>query len=80
MQVFFQKRLDETAKKNYNKEGVGHVRNVFQRIGKKMKKRVYLIGNAHLDPVWLRQWQEGFAEVKATFRSAVSGKSSAERP
>ena len=71
MQVFFQKRLDETAKKNYNKEGVGHVRNVFQRIGKKMKKRVYLIGNAHLDPVWLWQWQEGFAEVKATFRSAL---------
>lgn len=36
-----------------------------------MKKQVYLIGNAHLDPVWLWQWQEGFAEVKATFRSAL---------
>ena len=34
-------------------------------------KKVYLIGNAHLDPVWLWQWQEGFAEIKATFRSAL---------
>jgi len=32
---------------------------------------VYLIGNAHLDPVWLWRWQEGFAEAKATFRSAL---------
>jgi len=30
-----------------------------------------LIGNAHLDPVWLWQWQEGYAEIKATFRSAL---------
>lgn len=30
-----------------------------------------MIGNAHLDPVWLWQWQEGFAEIKATFRSAL---------
>jgi len=34
-------------------------------------KKVYLIGNAHLDPVWPWQWQEGFAEIKATFRSAL---------
>lgn len=34
-------------------------------------KKVHLIGNAHLDPVWLWQWQEGFAEIKATFRSAL---------
>lgn len=33
--------------------------------------KVHLIGNAHLDPVWLWRWQEGFAEVKATFRSAL---------
>jgi len=32
---------------------------------------VHLIGNAHIDPVWLWRWQEGFAEVKATFRSAL---------
>ena len=34
-------------------------------------KKVHLIGNAHLDPVWLWQWQEGFAEIKATYRSAL---------
>ena len=32
---------------------------------------LYLIGNAHLDPVWLWRWQEGYAEVLATFRSAL---------
>ncbi|MBE6612784.1 MAG: alpha-mannosidase, partial [Ruminococcaceae bacterium] len=36
-----------------------------------MKNSVYLIGNAHLDPVWLWRFQEGFAEIKATFRSAL---------
>ena len=30
-----------------------------------------MIGNAHLDIVWLWQWQEGCQEVKATFRSAL---------
>ncbi|MBQ8551709.1 MAG: alpha-mannosidase [Clostridia bacterium] len=34
-------------------------------------KKIHLIGNAHLDPVWLWRWQEGFAEIKATFRSAL---------
>lgn len=33
--------------------------------------KVFLIGNAHLDPVWLWQWYEGYSEVKATFRSAL---------
>ncbi|NBK25188.1 MAG: alpha-mannosidase, partial [Spirochaetia bacterium] len=37
----------------------------------KKTKRMYMIGNAHIDPVWLWQWQEGFQEVKATFRSAL---------
>lgn len=36
-----------------------------------MKKKIYMIGNAHLDPVWMWQWQEGCAEAKATFRSAL---------
>lgn len=36
-----------------------------------VKRKIHMIGNAHLDPVWLWQWQEGFAEVKATFRSAL---------
>lgn len=34
-------------------------------------KKLYLIGNAHLDPVWMWRWQEGFAEIKATFKSAL---------
>ena len=32
---------------------------------------VYMIGNAHIDPAWLWRWQEGFAEVLATCRSAL---------
>ncbi|MGI6335509.1 MAG: alpha-mannosidase [Eubacteriales bacterium] len=32
---------------------------------------VHMIGNAHIDPVWLWQWQEGFAEIKATFAAAL---------
>ncbi len=35
------------------------------------KKKLHMIGNAHIDPVWLWPWQEGFHEVKATFRSAL---------
>ncbi|QSO51573.1 alpha-mannosidase [Alicyclobacillus curvatus] len=35
------------------------------------KPTLHMIGNAHIDPVWLWQWQEGFQEVKATFRSAL---------
>lgn len=34
-------------------------------------RNIYLIGNAHLAPVWLWRWQEGFSEVLATFRSAL---------
>jgi len=30
-----------------------------------------MIGNAHIDPVWLWQWHEGFHEARATFRSAL---------
>ncbi len=36
-----------------------------------MKHPVWFIGNAHIDPVWLWNWQEGFSEIKATFRSAL---------
>lgn len=35
------------------------------------QKTLHMIGNAHIDPVWLWQWQEGFHEVKSTFRSAL---------
>jgi alpha-mannosidase len=33
--------------------------------------KLHMIGNAHIDPVWLWRWQEGFHEVKASFRSAL---------
>ncbi|MBO5884054.1 MAG: alpha-mannosidase [Clostridia bacterium] len=35
------------------------------------QKMLYYIGNAHLDPVWLWNWQDGYSEVLATFRSAL---------
>ena len=35
------------------------------------ERRLHLIGNAHIDPVWLWQWPEGYQEVRATFWSAV---------
>lgn len=35
------------------------------------EKKLHMIGNAHLDPVWLWNWQEGFQEAKATFQSAL---------
>jgi len=34
-------------------------------------KKIYCVGNAHLDPLWLWQWQEGSCEAKATIRSAL---------
>ncbi len=36
-----------------------------------MNKSIHLIGNAHLDPIWLWRWQEGCGEVLQTFRSAL---------
>ncbi len=33
--------------------------------------KVHLICNAHLDPVWQWQWEEGCSEALATFRNAV---------
>lgn len=35
------------------------------------KKKIYCVGNAHLDPVWMWRWQEGSCEAKATIRSAL---------
>lgn len=32
---------------------------------------LHMIGNAHIDPVWLWRFQDGLAEIKATFRSAL---------
>ena len=34
-------------------------------------RRLHLICNAHLDPVWLWEWEEGAAEAIATFRCAA---------
>ncbi|HEX3227121.1 MAG TPA: glycoside hydrolase family 38 C-terminal domain-containing protein [Gaiellaceae bacterium] len=34
-------------------------------------KLIHMIGNAHIDPVWLWQWPEGYQEVRATFQSAI---------
>ena len=34
-------------------------------------KTMHMIGNAHLDPVWLWNWQEGYQENKATLKSAL---------
>ncbi|HEY3415205.1 MAG TPA: glycoside hydrolase family 38 C-terminal domain-containing protein [Armatimonadota bacterium] len=36
-----------------------------------LAKTLHMIGNAHLDPVWLWRSQEGFHEALATFRSAL---------
>ena len=37
----------------------------------KPARTLHLIGNSHIDPVWLWQWPEGYQEVRATFRSAL---------
>jgi alpha-mannosidase len=34
-------------------------------------RKVHLIANAHLDPVWLWEWEEGAAEALSTFRIAA---------
>ena len=34
-------------------------------------KKVHLICNAHIDPVWQWEWQEGISAAISTFQSAV---------
>ncbi len=36
------------------------------------RKKIHLVCNAHLDPVWLWEWQEGAGEALSTFRTAAS--------
>lgn len=36
-----------------------------------MKRRVHLICNAHIDPMWQWEWEEGAAETLSTFRTAA---------
>lgn len=35
------------------------------------KRVLHLIGNAHLDPVWLWRWPEGYEAARTTFESAL---------
>ncbi len=35
------------------------------------RPRVHLLCNAHIDPVWLWEWEEGAAEAISTFRTAA---------
>jgi len=35
------------------------------------KPSIHLVCNAHIDPVWLWEWEEGAAEAMATFRTAA---------
>lgn len=37
----------------------------------KQQTMLHMIGNAHIDPIWMWTWLEGYAEIKATFRSAL---------
>lgn len=41
------------------------------RPGATPDRTLHMIGNAHLDPVWLWPWQEGYQEARATFWSAI---------
>src|SRR5690606_25827708 len=34
-------------------------------------RELFMIGHAHIDPVWLWPWQEGYQEARATFQSAI---------
>ena len=36
-----------------------------------MAKKTYIICNAHLDPIWQWEWEEGAAEALSTFRIAA---------
>lgn len=36
------------------------------------RPKIHLVANAHLDPVWLWDWEEGTAEALSTFRTAAS--------
>lgn len=35
------------------------------------KRTAHIVGNAHIDPVWLWSFPEGLAEIKATFQAAI---------
>ena len=35
------------------------------------KTKIHLVSNAHLDPVWLWEWEEGAGEALSTFSQAA---------
>ena len=35
------------------------------------KKKIHLICNAHIDPIWQWEWQEGVSATLSTFKSAA---------
>jgi alpha-mannosidase len=40
-------------------------------VGRATRGPLHMIGNAHIDAVWLWPWQEGYQEARATFRAAL---------
>ena len=40
-------------------------------MGEHQKKHIFMVGNTHIDPIWLWEKAEGMQEVKSTFRSAL---------
>lgn len=36
-----------------------------------IRKRIHLVCNAHLDPVWLWHWEDGLTEALSTYRTAA---------
>ena len=36
-----------------------------------LKHKIHLVANAHIDPAWMWHWDEGYAEILATFKSAL---------
>ncbi len=51
-------------------EGALFVRNM-KRWRERLLRRLHLLSNAHLDPVWQWQWEEGAAAAVSTFRAAA---------
>ena len=37
-----------------------------------MKRRIFLIGNTHFDPVWTWKWEEAMSSIHSTFRSVLN--------
>ena len=51
-----------------DRQGPDHVTETRQG---ERRHTLHMIGNAHIDAVWLWRWPEAFQEVKATFQSAL---------